>query len=767
MVNRLAPSVVFVFAGLIGAAQSSPTLAAQVPQSRTEFASLLEQALFAEEQSRDFVKALELFERARAAAATAKDAAAEETARRGAERVRARSAGVAQAPSEAQSLESRIAGLLRDYLRQPDGTQQQADAANEVVIFGASAVGIIERGIEGPPRLEFATGAVMEPPNWVERHVSLLARMTAPEAGAALDRLLSSPDPLVRRSVATCAQPDRHRAQLLRALKDPAPQVAERAISSLANSNDPALADLMRNAALKDNSTAMEWLLDNARAGQLVDMIADKALPAGVRTRACAVLAGARGGQASKAALDAILSLLRELGEESHRQAAMESLFKLVTETWPRIPQELLRQLEDALRTDAERIPQPLGDRLLHRIGTARSLPYLVERYFTTTNPNLRIPDPNSMLARCGVGDFVAVSAALGLVPSRDPRQDVFGSALFQWLRGAAESSVSSANLVQGLALQSANSRGMFLQGVVVPWIAARISEDGEVSAAERAAVGSELAPVAQELFESSDGGERRAGARVMGVLGDPRFLPALLRGCKLGDNTESLRAVRRVVAQQPARAADVIAFLLGDDTSWEGDDFVSVFSALFPSRAPDDVLKLAVESWTSRASANAHRRLMYLVAKCVPGEAGDQFLMAHYRELDSAAWQARQATLLRFAASLYPPGVDLIGEALRDPSSSVRTAAHKAFDAYRTQAVVFEEFQSWASRAARRDGAAHEFMLKVQGNDPGVVGVAALALGALSVPESRPLIQEAIQRFETNAEVVATLRRALEMLGN
>lgn len=767
MDHRFAPSLVLVLAALTGAPHLSPALAAQASHNRTEAASLLEQALFAEEHKRDFAAALDLFERARAAAAAAKDAATEASARQGADRVRARNAGVAQTPTPQLALQLRIADLILNYRRSPEGTSSQHEAANEVAIFGASAVDLIERGVAGPVRLEGADGTVVELPQSTESYVMLLARMTVPEAGAALDRLLSASDPLVRRSVATHANPDRHRAQLLRALKDPAPQVVDRAITRLAGSNDPALADVMRSAALKDNETAMAWLLNNARASQLVDMIADENLPANARTRACTVLAGAKGGQASKAALDAIFSLIRDLAEESSRQAAMESLFKLVTETWSRIPPELLRQLEDTLRTDSDRIPQPLGDRLLHRIGTARSLPYLVERHFSTSNQSLRLPDPNSLLARCGVGDFVQVSAALGLVPAREPRQDVFGSAMFQWLRGAAVSKVGSADLMQGLALQSANSRGPFLQDVAAQWIVSQLPERGDLSAAQRAAVGPELAPLAEELFESVADFSHGAGIRLMGAVGDPRYVRRLFERARTANSSECLTAIRRILAQQPARAADAIGFLLSSESTWEGDSFSSVFSGIFPAQAPEQLLKLAVDAWGNHTSASAHRRLIYLVAEQVPGDAGDQFLMQHYRELDVTASDARRATLLRFASSLYPPGVELIQQALRDPSSQVREAANTAFQAYRSQARVLDEFDAWANRAAQRDSAVHEFTMQVQGTNPDVVGVAALALGSLRVQSARPLIEQALQRFESNAALAVTLRRALEMLGN
>src|SRR5688500_9592521 len=111
-------------------------------------ASLIEQALYAEEHERDFEKAAKLFDSALGAATRARDEGSKLVALAGAERARARAAGIPAAPQgENDPLVCRVAERIFIYQHHTPTSAEAKEALRDLALLGAIAVPWLERAI--------------------------------------------------------------------------------------------------------------------------------------------------------------------------------------------------------------------------------------------------------------------------------------------------------------------------------------------------------------------------------------------------------------------------------------------------------------------------------------------------------------------------------------------------------------------------------------------------------------------------------------------
>jgi hypothetical protein len=272
-----------------------------------------ERAAYAEEHERDFEKAANLYREAGSVAAFLGDTKLADEARVALRRLEGRMGkGSATRPSQEvpPAVERRLFLLVKQLSspKEGDSEQKNYDAKHQLVAFGAVAVPILEKALNAEtipdPDAETASETsdaqleatikemrTLYTDNWPKLQQLLqeqarrslghrqapapafrgdsswaartLSEIDHPDALAALERGLDSPDPVVRKAVLQ-GDPVKHRKLFDRALKDQSPAVVRVAIGGLLKIDDPSLLEVMQKALASDEEAdfaAAEWLV--------------------------------------------------------------------------------------------------------------------------------------------------------------------------------------------------------------------------------------------------------------------------------------------------------------------------------------------------------------------------------------------------------------------------------------------------------------------------------------------------------------------------
>ncbi|MCC6409182.1 MAG: hypothetical protein IT453_18630, partial [Planctomycetes bacterium] len=296
--------------GYVASTRQDPTTATP--------ASLVEQALYAEEHERDFARAAELFQRALDAARQTNDAKELDRAKKGLDRVAARQRGGSIAAPQDDPILCSIARCFRsmgaDLKARNEGPMP---GELDIGLYGAAAVPWLEKAVTQQFDLcgQRISGSA-------ERCVRALALMRLPEADAALARLAKSTDPLTRRAVVGFCDPDAQRGLLLAGLQDATPSVRETALITLAESKDRALAKVIEPEARRGQWVALRWLA-SVDAMQVLAIAVDAKLEEIVRQQA---LKGLYEGTPLKPTSETVDALLGLAGSTSTPQLATDAL---------------------------------------------------------------------------------------------------------------------------------------------------------------------------------------------------------------------------------------------------------------------------------------------------------------------------------------------------------------------------------------------------------------------------------------------------------
>ena len=738
-------------------AQDSAQPAGKAPATQAPtWESLAEQAGYAEEHERDFDKAAGLFGQASALAQKQGDAVAARAMDEARSRVLARKAGIQGSGDKADAMQERMLRMIRQIGIGSDGSAETHTAFRDLALLGSSAVPWLEKAVDGP--FEQA-GVPVDGES--KRFVKAIAMMSAPEGLASMDRLLASSDPLVRRAVAEYADPERHRAHLLRALKDPAQGVRERALATLAESDDPALTEVMRAAARGASGDAFEWLA-RREPSFLVQVAMDKASPGTVRERVLERLINTEPLALADEFIDGLLSIARAPGAEGPRVLAMNLIYKL---TRTGLSPASAKRIESSVLSSFADYPKPAVTGVLLRVGGPGSLKILVEQVCGGAYQNASEVQQgiSRILARCAAADFAAVAGAYGQLPPRLPgvisNDNQVRPPLQGWLGAMLDQGLGSEAISRAAASMDPLIRRDFMQDVGLPWIS-RIPVS--MQNATIPGVDQGLLALLREMPSSGSSEILRAKAIGMGASGDPKILPELVAMVSANSSTDNYVqwAIRRVAGKDPQRWRVVIEQLMASE-SVSTDDLSRSFRDLIGERQPAEILALVKSMWKPTHA----EKLSALVLESVPGPEGSAFLLEHYAQVPLVASKVREGIIKRFAAEVYQPATELIGQALRDSDDRVRNAALGAFSRYRENRQVVSDFHAWTEESSQGDKTTAELLALLDSSNPQVLIATVKALGALKVRPALPRLIALLEARGNDAALVAAVGDAIERL--
>lgn len=524
-------------------------------QEKDPARTTLEQGAFAEEHERDFEKAAKLYQEA---ASAAKDEEAKREALKAYERVMARlGRPVAKAAGEEvdEAVENRIYLLVKE-LSTGDEKERQS-AVHSLALFGAAAVPSLVDALAAKPILTTREQRLLKNLLWVpgadhalgdSRWAAIaLAAIDAPEAAAALERGLASPDPFVRGAVVGALRVDRHRALLERLARDPREKARWVAVQTLAQSDDPSLVPLMNEWALEPEARwePMDWLAKNAPRRPL-EIAADESLLVGPRAQALSYLAMGGSKVPIRERLEAALRATETTKELKIAQAGLGVLDRLASE---------LRDVDEPARERIETVALAwwgkLSDRwegtqrsLFQRVGGIRTLEVVVARVVE----GQVLPRDVAWAfdaRRLAPAEFPRVTALLRKLPAkvgkgeRSEPYDPGEMTILVLHQISSKGGVPATDILAGLEGLTGERRGRYLEQLV----------------AERPDSG--LAPALRECLTIEERGVRRAALTTMGGTGDPVFLPDVV--AYLGEQSNAVAAYSQLAPKDPKRACALL----------------------------------------------------------------------------------------------------------------------------------------------------------------------------------------------------------------
>ncbi len=725
--------------------------------------SLVEQAKKAEEQDRDFAKAIELYDRALEKAISSKNEDVIAQVKTFRAQAQARQAGIAPAvkPSDSDPMICRLAERLHNLEVFGPETEEIVEAYEDISLLGAIAVPWLEKAIGAPYDLCNLNVGGGNPPLYVRA----LAQMSAPEGVAALEKLLSSPDPIVRRAVAHYASPDRHRAVLLKALKDPAEAVRDQAIERLSKGTDPKLFEVLSPFARSGNLAALGWMIEH-RPDELLRIAASPNLLAAVRSNALESLKRSKNFRPDAAAIDALIAVAGSQTEYTVRNAAMDLLQKGVCDTWKPLDPLLAKRIEDAIRAAPDSFPTRAAMSTLEAVGSASSLALLIER--TTAEDMSPLVAPiGRILGRSGPADFAAVVAAFAKAPvpvrgvqTNNGMGEWVHNSLRSCLEALARGELTSVEIAKGAKVLPPAARRIYLQSVVVGWLEANTNTDAAIARLPKFESG--FLDLLREMAASGEANFTTYAIRGLGASGDAKVLPELTATMATSDlDGNTITAIRRLTAKDPQRIRTVLELLLGIK-AYAPQNFCPAFQSIVDKPKSDELLEVVNALWTPQAS----ERLMALVTGAVPGPAGCEVLMKHYAELDASAFDTRMRVIQRFGQDLFEPALDLIGGALRDPNERVRQTAGTVFERFKSEQQRVKDFNEWRNSDAQKQKTIGELIPLLDNANPDVVIGAVKALRALKARSCYPKLVLLLEKHKDNANVKDVVMQTLDELG-
>ncbi len=769
---KCAAIAALVLGSVAPVALATPVAHAQHKQfTAQEVASLIEQGNSAEEHDRDFGKALALYASALAASHGRLEGdlkALHLQARTYHDRLVARAAGIQPsakengANPENDPMVCRLMALLTDLHRFGPNTSELNAAHRDIALLGAIAVPWLEKAIEGPYELanDQCKYDISGNP---QGFVRALAGMSAPEGIAALERVLSSRDPIARRAVAQYADATRHRAILLRALKDPAQAVRDEAINRLSFSEDLALEETMLGFVKEGNTAALGWFA-RFKAPELGRIANNVQNPAHIRRQALKALESNEKFRPDPQFLEGLLSLARAPHSDELRDGAMEALASGVSRTWKPVDSAMAEPIESAFMADPDAFPVRLTTKVWSEVASLRSLAALQGWASDEAKNNFQGTIMRA-LGKAGSGDFDQVVAVFA--KSRAPVPGLGGSVeagewihgnLLRWLESTAATDVSSATVAKGAATLSPALRQIYIKTVVPAWLDGHRDREGKLDPA--------FVGLLRELLKDSD---TRHWSKVIYGLGasqDPSVLPDLLaqlpRSHRKGPEVTAAveEAMGRITAADPKRARTILELLLTNPVL-SASEFSAAYGRIIGPVEPEKLLAVIQPSWNA---ANAER-LTHLVVDQVPGRVGSEFLLAHYTELGPGAADSRVIVINRLGEDLYEPAIDLIGIALQDPNSTVRLSAQRMFERFKAERAIADEFKAWRNEEKKAKQTISELLPLLDSSNSDVLIGAVKALAAMKARECYPKLILLLDKHRNDERLKAAVMVAIDEL--
>jgi hypothetical protein len=712
--------------------------------------ALLEQGAFAEEHEGDLEAAAKLYRQALEAARSASDEATAAEASAALERVDVR-LGRAQEPAakldEADPIANRIGALLADLSTADPKHVTYSQRRDDLISFGATAVPWLERALSAQPFTVGAHVVHLEP----RRAAAVLARIEAPEAMAALERALSSPDPVVQHAVTGALDPSKHRPLLEKAARDE--KLRPVAVQKLATLNDADLQPAMERWAKVGLAPAMQWIAQRDPHRLLV-LVADPALGPNVRSSAMQALKN-RSLPLDEKTVDTLLAWART-GQED----ALRLLAQNFAQSGRDIPEAMRNRAEATVLADLGSYPAPEVYGLLGAAGRARSLEALA-RIWAREGAVGRQP-PQSLLqavqtrldGQVQFGELLALFRELP-PPGEDPSQGLLARIAWKLAKRVDESAATPAQLAEGLSGLEGEHRAAYLD-VIGNWLR------GAFSRSSIADLDPAFLPALRELAASERHEHREVAAKGLGAVGDPRELANVLE--LISDphrdvSRDALTSARVLAHPDPQAAARMLeARLLGGEMA--PPELEQKALQILP--APQSAA-LFEKLWSRHTDPGRRWGLLTTLIRQVQEAEVTGLLAKHYRDIPAYDVDLRAFALFRFARDLHEPALPLLGEELRSPDAKVREAAHAAFQEFKKQREALAEFEAWTQTDREARASIQELVTLLSSDQREVVVGAVKALGVLRArsalpalvkllehddPELREAVNEAIARF-------------------
>lgn len=728
-------------------------------------ASLVEQALYAEEHQRDFTRAAELFQRALDAARQANDAKELDRAKKGLDRVAARQRGAPNDAPQDDPILCSIARCLRNLSAPLDRRGGEMFPAElDIALYGAAAVPWLEKAVAQ----QFDLCGQRMNCN-AERCVRVLSRMRLPEADAALARLAKSTDPLTRRAVVGFCDPDAQRSLLLAGLEDATPSVRETALITLAESKDRALAKVIEPEARRGQWVALRWLASSDPL-KVLAIAVDAKLEESVRTAALDALYEGVTLKPSAESVDALLGLARSTATPTLAEKAMQSLADLAGGPWRPLADDLQQRIESALTAAPDAYPQPATSFVLLAIGGGPAIAASSKRLFAAVE---KLPEQSNeqcaitqrverRLDELGPDAFPYVVKAYAELPAPENS----GTCRNQMLRAYARTVERlSVNASWSDLARSADA----LVGERFEFYArragARLAPGGHAAFLPHGSLGDEWLPLLRRMAASNEPSTRLAAILGFGKTLQPDVIPDLLTAC--GDSDGSVAsaardAIGQILFADPKTARSVFERALTDQYQKTGTYSITLLRLVSRFDA-SEALELAERYW-SESQDRWIRDALYRVVCDVDGPGALDFLLRKMPELDASSGYARKLAVERFGTELYEPALDALEQMLRDSDGGVRAAAREAFAAFKAQREALAEFAAWKATASEARSTIDELLKLTESPNVDVVVGAVKALGALKASAAYPKLVRLLERKEP--EIKTAVQAALDKLG-
>lgn len=713
-------------------------------------ATLLERGAYAEEHQRDFAAAEQLYRAAAEAARKAGDEALASEAQVALERLRERIGADRLSAEEELAIASRVQELMLAVVRSHGSDPREERALRELALFGPHVVDYVKLALA--KQLVVGNQVLSSDP---ELWMRALAISENPALRPALAEFARWKDPTVRRALARNLDGRVHRELAQRLLEDPLEEVRRAALEGLArSSDDPALEPLMVRALPSGDASAIEWLR-RLRPGVLESALADDSTPRAAR------LAVIRSLTEHASAFDAGLAgaLLSELQRpaEEDRERAAEQLLQLAAGAWSPLRLELARRIEGALTSSPPALRGVSQIELLLLVSGPRALPdacvevaRAAERIPSTPFERLSTRLEGAIRA-CGPKELGALTAAFAAVqfPAAGmPAQMAsrIGSQLTNQVHQLIRNSeLDAATLAAACEPLAATQRKWFLE-LVSEWLD-RWSQSAAARAAGEAPrrLDPLLLPVLREMARSSEERLRASAAFAFGELRDPAQvgeLFGLLSDPEQRPRRAASLALEKLAAMDAAAVSGALREQLERDRAALGRLPAAVLANL-ASLGSEQAIALFRELWPKASSVEDRAALAQALLRLPASPEVNALLQERYDELPG---HVRESVLESFARTLFEPGLDRIGRALRDPDARVREAARQAFEAFKVQRELQAEFEHWRRRTA--PAATLEELLELLASDSKEVLLGAVrTLGKLGDLRAAPALARLLVR--------------------
>jgi len=749
--------------------------------------ALIERGAYAEEHERNFDAALELYAKAAKAAADAGDAATATEANAARDRVLARQG---KAPAQASPADEQLV-MRRALATVSSATEGAVDinqAAETIAIFGNRVVQWLEPMLVWTERIPVSShfGSSFGP-DYLTPNAPLaalaLVRIATPEAKAALERGLASPDPTVRMAIIKSLNVFAHADMAKRMVLDPVPAVSSVAIELLAGSQDLGLTDVMDAAARKGSWQAMEWLVRKVPERVLAIAI-DRG--ATVQSRSTALQQLRSGGRVSPKIenVRALLAIGLDGDEASLRFFALVALSEQVP-NWSR-PQDSALQ-EEAAKLITAQLEHELSPQLITAVNRSQSVPTI--KAMTALIPKL-VAQPDAVL----LNDFnVWLNNAQGEYP---PATFDAWLAMYRALPIDFPRSPDDRNTDSSALAKIARQLGI-AAATAPPDVIARSgrSLEGEARKLYDGVILARLRSETRKANSRGGGGWPPAGSIDRAVLplaleliatagegGAPTDAFAALIG--IGDVQQIGVALDYIASREenmPAGPAQAVEELTKVDAKAAAVVFSAHIESVLASAAPtkgqlttlgmlrvlpdESALAVIRTSLPKARSDDAKEVLFSVLINYVRIPAATAFIAEHYTEMPSAPRALRAAAITRFGRELYEPAINLLGSALKDTEEDVRRAAREASQAFKVQREALEEFAAWTSASKEARDSIAELSKLLESNNKDVVLGAIKALGAVKARTALPALVKLLER--NDPEVKAAVQDAIAKIGS